>query len=569
MNLSNEQLSIIESIPSAHHHILYANPGTGKTRIVSESINSLVSMDVDPQKILAVAYNKDAVKTLKDRIPHDAHISTLHSLCYGIIKPNIAEHFPHLHPLRVIDNLTTRIILNQIIPDKFNTPPSQVLRSIYFAKSRLQKTKNGILTTGDEEMDKIFGLYEQEKNKRKVIDYHDFCLLAIHILKSNNANPWDFIFVDEAQDLYPSMHRVIQLLTQHTIVYCLDPKQSIMGFTGTSLEDIEKIHEWYPHIRSHTLSQNFRSSIRVIEIANQVGPKIHKLSVPMVPMTENLGDVQYLGHFNSPQEESRAIVHHIQTRNLSDVLILYRTHWYSIAMQMELMNQDIPYTVSGLSPFLQIPEIQHLLAYIRLSQDMNDKEALFAILNIPTRYFDKQWFNTFYQVQFGRKTEEILSQSIAGPIYLLENQKKLLADLKVMSILKTPHDVIYYIREEMKYDKWLSKDKIDLDDSDMDPLDTISYFHDFTQGKSFDEIINLKPNVGGKIKLSSIHKAKGTESQSVYVIGCTEGILPHHKANREEELRLFYVAITRAKENLYLSSCKYLQFIDPSQFLQI
>lgn len=583
-------------------HIVYSGAGCGKSSVVCERVCRLIEKhDVNPSNILLLSFSRDAAQVLRDRLRHDVNIRTVHSLCYLILFNEIQQydsklfHSKEKEKIKVCSGWKQKNIIKDILDDDENVTTNEILHEISFAKNKLQYDSSGKISTGNSYFDDIMYVYEIEKYKQGMVDFSDFVLLSIAILKSSKTilkkyqDQFPYIIVDEGQDTLYSLHKIIELLVQENICYFLDNRQSIYGFTGIDLPYTLNLHNRFEGMKQWNMQRNYRSNTSIVELGNTIAKDMKFDVKPMTSTKKDLGVVKYLGHFDSQYDEAITIIKTINSPE--HTMILYRTNAQAMSIELALRRKSISYYIRGLKSFFDFPDVKDILAYLRLSRkplcsedNIKQLEAFNIIYNRPNRYFGKVWKSQFDSIIKHNDLETTLYykfETSANGLYhsWIKSQAKLLRQLKVLSRFNHPSDVSQYVRQEMGYDDWHCKNSdssfIDDNKSDTDNhkavLANLDEFNNFIKTcDNFEQVFiqteDHLDNING-VCLSTVHRSKGSEERDVFIAGLTKNIFPHIQGDKGEELRLFYVACTRAIEKLYVSSAPIKQNIGPSRFI--
>lgn len=590
-----------------HHSYVGDGVINHNTTVVCERVSRLIeNHGVFPNSILLLSYSRDAAQVLRNRLKYDVSIRTVHSLCYLILINELEDYDDNLFHAMGKDNIQVcsgwkqRNIILDIIGDDDTVTVKEVIQEIAYCKGRLQYDVAGRLSTGNSYVDNIMYVYELEKYKQRMIDFGDYVILCLAILKSSDKilnkyrMMFPYIIVDEGQDTLYSLHKIIELLVQDNICYFLDNRQSIYSFTGINLVYTLNIHTRYNGMKQWNMQNNYRSQTSIVKLGNLIADDMRFDNKPMTPIKTGVGKIEYLGHFDSQPEEAEAIVNIISG---PDVMILYRTNAQAMSIEVALRKRGIPYYIRGLNSFFDFPDVKDILAYIRLSRKpksesdvIKQKQAFNLVFNRPNRYFGRVWKHQFDANILHKDIQSILKYSRFTTSNnrqyhsWINAQDKLSKQLHLMARFKYPSDVSEYVRSSMGYDDWHIKnsesnyDEMSTDNessieekrkailSNLNEFDVFLRSHD-----DFDEVFeqteNHKEDFDG-VCLSTVHRSKGSEEKTVFIIGLTKGIFPHIRGNREEELRLFYVACTRAMNSLYLSSAPIKHNLSQSLYIE-
>jgi DNA helicase-2/ATP-dependent DNA helicase PcrA len=551
--------------------------GSGKTACLTERIKHLVNSGEREYDILALTFTRDAANEMRMRLDGiDVDCRTIHSYALEILRNEMYRYNREMCPFQVVTGAKRRIILRKAI-DSVGIDDIEI-GAISLAISRAKSFMSD--STGDYEIDEVWRLYEAEKRKHKLIDFDDFVPMAIDILKKSPtarryySKKW--ILVDEAHDTGFAQHKLIELLETGNLFLISSPEQSIYSWRTAAPELIVDIKKRYPDIREIELQTNYRSGDGIISAANSLIEKAKWRSLKMKG-TDKSGDCRYFGHFENLSDEAQYISARI--RNESSA-ILYRTNWYSLELELALRQAGIDYRILGNLSFFNLFEIADIIAYLKLvDSNLEDKESFLRIFNKPNRYLGNKWrAECEDSLSDGKSTVEILQSTFRTADnreyhFWGKNQKRLLSELLALQCMKSPAMAISYIRTKMGYDEWLRKERIGNDeDDDLDIYAALDEFErrasQYEDVKSFLEDCFEQDESDSGIVLGTIHRAKGLEWDNVHIAGVTENLLPHFRSRDvEEERRLLYVAITRARDHAEITSSFHKQFKNPSRFL--
>lgn len=364
--------------------------------------------------------------------------------------------------------------------------------------------------------------------------------------------------------------------SQNLIVGGICSHNCIYAWRSAAPELIVNINKRYPDMQIIDLETNYRSGDTIINAANKLISSAKWKSLQMKG-TGKKGDIRYVEHFNSLRDEADYIASSINNENSA---ILYRTNWYAMELELALRELDIEYHILGGLSFFDFSEIGDMIAYLRLADDPNDREAFLRVFNRPNRYLGNKWRNECEdRLSIGHTVESVLKSRFRSADkrelgYWWKNQEQLLAHLLCLRCFTSPGDIISYVRIQMKYDEWWRKERFsDEEDDDQDIYANLNEFELLARKyKTVGALLEqCKPGNDGKkngVTLGTIHRAKGLEWNDVYGAGITSNLLPHFRnPDKEEERRLLYVLITRGIENVKLTSAFHKQFQHPSPLL--
>jgi len=583
MNIElDERQTAIVNLKEGRYSIR-AGAGSGKTVTLVERVKQLVQDGEDPNSILCLTFTKDAANEMKKRAGDTADevdFRTIHSYQLAILQKELWKYNRKLSPFTVMSNTKRKIALKQAIEQSGLTDSDVDTGTVALAIGRAKGLEKD--TTGHKDLDEVWDIYESEKSKQKLIDFDDFAPMVNKLLEENPSLQKQYgkkwILVDEAHDTSVAQHRTIELLEQGNLFLISSVEQCIFEFRCASPELIVNINLRYPDIKIIDLETNYRSTDAIIASANSLIKNSKWKSLEMKGTGKsslNGNGVKYCNHFDSLDDEAEHIAANILDNN---TFVLYRTNWYALNIEMALRRASIQYQVLGGKSFFDFSEIIDILSYVSLAHRQNDKESFLRIFNKPNRYFGNKWLSECESKLDNTSVNEMLSSRFVTANgrelgYWSKNQSQLLKHLSVIQCLTAPASVIAYVREGIGYDKWLQKEKLNGDtDNELDIYENLDSLERLS--KQYDTIPEFLDNCttgtvqDEGITIGTIHRSKGLEADTVFVAGVTKNLLPHFRtSNKEEERRLLYVAITRARNKVNISSAFHMQFDSPSPLI--
>jgi len=527
-------------------------------------------------------------------------------------------------------SLIKRIVKEENLNDKLYKP-NIVYNRISSAKNSLitavEYNQNFNLTAEDEsnrrpKLGALYRTYSKRTYEAGAMDFDDL-IMNMYLLLSQHPDllykyqhKFKYIMVDEYQDTNYAQYIIIKLLADvfQNIAVVGDDAQSIYGFRGANIQNILNFEKDYPEVKTFKLEQNYRSTKNIVKIANQIITK-NKLQLPKEIWTDNSdGSKAKLIKAASDNDEGRIIADLMQELKLrehfknSDCAILYRTNAQSRSFEESLRRMNIPYKIYGGLSFYQRKEIKDFMAYLRLTVNHNDEEALRRVINYPKRGIGETSLNkiTLIANETNRTIWDVISNA---SLYKLSARiTTALSDFAIMirsfqSLMakKNAYDLAHHIGKSTKIFTELHNDKsvegLSRYENLQELLNSISEFRDSNSNEQLAEEVTDKNNLGAylqqvslltdtgsddkeldTVKLMTIHAAKGLEFKVVFVVGLEENLFPsmlslNSREDLEEERRLFYVACTRAEKQLFLSyaNMRYrfgnLQYCEPSRFV--
>ena len=596
--------------------MVLAGPGSGKTRVITYRIaNMVVNKNIKPTSILAISFTKASSIEMKNRALSLSNDFRMNKVTYGTFHSvffRILRYFENYNIESILDEKTKRIGLKNILKglnienaDDDETI-GQVINEISYVKNELMDKrdfKSEVLT--NDEFIKVYNFYEEYKQQMNKIDFDDMLTKTYELLKNNKAaldrvrSVYRYILVDEFQDINKVQFEALKLIANpsNNIFAVGDEDQSIYGFRGSRPDFLLEFEEYFSNTKKVLLDINYRSKGEIINIANRLIEKNTNRYEKVIKCGQGNGaKVNYISPEDS-EEEAVYIAKDIKNKvqedytEYTDFAVIYRTNIQSRALVDVFMDMRIPFVVKdSIVTIYDHWAAQDILAYLRIGVNPNSNKDWIRIINKPFRYISKDNLNLI-------KDEPDFINSLINKCDLHPKQVKTINDLDIdISYVKglNPKNAISYIRTTLDYDRYIldycANRKIktnglieilnELESSATNFKTIQEYLEHIERVKS--EIVDNKNNkeTDGVI-FTTMHSAKGLEFKNVYIIGANEGTIPHEKSYEiddeekkndqiEEERRLMYVAITRAEENICISSPinKYGKRVSKSRFVE-
>jgi DNA helicase II / ATP-dependent DNA helicase PcrA len=561
-DLNDEQwLSITAKSPV----MVNASAGAGKTRCLVSKIRYLIDAGVKPLNICTVTFTNKAAKEMKERLKNhcdvaEMQVSTIHSMCVRIIRKYI-HYTPLKLPFSIYDDGHQTSIIKTIMKARgIEGDPFEILSAISKAKSE-QKEKDLEEFTAE-----IYKTYQEILLKNNAADFDDLLIYALKCTdqpdcKNYYSNLWQHLLVDEFQDTsvvqYKILLNLFDLLKTRTLFVVGDRNQSIYGWRAARPENMKEFVEKYkPSICD--LTYNYRSFPEIISHANN----FLQFGKPMVSKSPGAGRVSYTQFFSLEDEASKIADAIKKMGNYPETAVLYRTNARSILFEKAFAIRGIPYKVTGDIPFYRRKIVKDLLSYCRAAENTSDIESLNRIVNVPKRGFG------------GVKQERLLKEGWSFLQEMAETMPPIHALVGILNEIKgmSPRVAIQTVLDRTKYRSTLDKEKdYTMVDTFLEIADKFDTTEELVLASTF-----LEEDSGNGVKLMTAHASKGLEFDRVFVVGVEQGTWPHkYSLDIEEENRLFYVAVTRARKFLNISYSKSKTYrgqpipMDPSElFLQ-
>lgn len=580
-----------------------ASAGSGKTGVLVNRIANLINTyNVDAKNILAITFSKKARDNIKDRLDklipfqsQSVYVETFHSLGYKICKM-----FSDKDDELISYDWQRQKILNDIYHTRYDNDIeniNDVLTYISIRKNSLIQPNQEVT---DEEDNWLYEQYETEKQRQNKIDFDDMLTICYNILKQNtNAldycqDQFKFILVDEVQDINKVQYETIKLIANKykNLFVVGDMMQNIFEWRGSSNQFVINFKDDWKDTKVINLDINYRSSKDIVDFANNFAKhlpeskiKDFKNTIADKPTFKKPEYKIYKNEFDEADQISKKINELVSSESYSynDIAVLARTNAQLQNFETAMFDNNLPYQIVDGMSFIDKKEIKIVLSYLRLVNDLNNDEAFTYIYNKPNRWLGKQFLN---EVQSVAKNKRM---SLYCAMFKIDrrNWKYKKGIDEICNIVNHLRETEYksvkyqikYLRDKLKIDQYVSSD-INEDQIDSDKVENLNSLEHmaskFRDIKSFINYIDLLSKEQNKkqnsVQLMTIHKAKGLEFPVVFLVGINKDILPHWRNdNINEEMRLTYVAITRAENELYCSSTKsmYGKVTEESPFIKL
>ena len=593
--------------------LVLAGAGSGKTKVLTNRIAYLIENGIYPGNILAITFTNKAAKEMKERvvnlIGNDANyiqISTFHSLGLKIIKEN-HEFLGYDKNFIILDSDDTLTVIKKLMKDLNMNPSYYSPRDI---RNKISSAKNELISPNEyhklEFDSKIVELYQRYCQKLKAnnsVDFDDLLILPIKLFKESSTilnsyqERYKYILIDEYQDTNQAQYVFSKMLSDKykNIFVVGDNDQAIYAFRGANFKNILNFEKDYPNCKTILLEENYRSTKTILNAANSV-IKYNKQrkNKNLWSNNEEGSKVKYI-QTNDEKEEANYVAEEIKKlrkegTNYDDIAVLYRTNAQSRTIEEAMLRSNIPYKIIGSFYFYNRKEIKDLLCYLRLINNPKDDVSLTRVINVPKRGIGEKTIANIAAIADAEKIS--LFDAISSGKELAFKQLILSLQEESQNISLT--EMVDLVLEKSGMKQELEKEKT-LDNEirleNLEEFKSITKSYEEEYGViSLDDFLNeislvsdISEHEDGreKVSLMTVHAVKGLEFDDVFVVGMEEGIFPHYNAINdggmqaiEEERRLCYVAITRAKKNLWLLNCKrrmlfgQTQVNAPSRFME-
>lgn len=577
----NEQQKIA-AIHDTGPALVLAGAGSGKTRVLTTRVAYLITeKSVDPDTILLVTFTNKAAGEMKQRVEQltgsNLRFSgTFHSLCAKILRRH--GYLIGLSPsFTIYDSDEQLSLLKQIYKEHgFSTKdvhPKAAKGEISTAKNNLispEEYQKSAVGHFQEQTARIYKLYQHNLRKNEALDFDDLLLFTVRLLEESEQarslyqQQFKYVMVDEYQDTNRVQYVLTKLFAapQNNLFVVGDFAQSIYAWRGADYKNMKLLQKDFPKIQEYRLEQNYRSTQSILDAATHVISQTDEHPVLNLWTEQPLSEKLVCIETASSDQEAQTVIQRIKKLSarysLNDIAILYRTNAQSRSFEEACISYGVPYRLIGGFKFYERKEIKDVLAYLKYLVNPNDTISQQRALKLGKRIFAK--FETWKEKQIG---EEIVD--VAQEVATQEESSQSTSPFNHLSPWKLIIDILDVTQYRKKYDASDPEQAARLENID----ELLSVANQFTSTTSFLENIALiqdnylsdapeEESNQQAITLMSLHSAKGLEFPVVFMVGMEEGLLPHSrsitsKSQLEEERRLCYVGITRAKEKVYFS----------------
>lgn len=630
MKLNHQQQQAVEYINGAC--LVLAGAGSGKTRVIINKIAHLISQcGYLPKQIAAVTFTNKAAREMRERVAHSIGkeqskgltISTFHTLGFEILK---REHklLGFKSGMTLFDEHDQLALLKHLLPENV-AEDKDLLKALV---STISNWKNDLLSPEmavhhcKSERDRVFShfyqLYQNQLKAYNALDFDDLIMLPVLLFRQfpEALARWQqkirYLLVDEYQDTNTSQYELIKLLvaSHKNFTVVGDDDQSIYSWRGAKPENMQRLREDFD-LKVIKLEQNYRSSQRILHCANILIDNNEHIFDKRI--FSELGEGEKLNVIEAKNEEHEAerivgeiIAHRFSKKTkYKDYAILYRGNHQSRLLEKLLMQNRIPYKISGGTSFFSRTEIKDMMAYLRLVVNQDDDAAFLRIVNTPKREIGAATLEKLGLLANEKQVSlfeaifdfELIHRLTPKPYQALQDFSRWIAEIADQAERADPIEAIKDLLAKIQYEAYLYETAVSPKAAEMQSRNVQTLFEwvqSMLEGNEIEEPMNLVQVVNrltlrdmlergedddeaDQVQLMTLHASKGLEFPYVFLIGMEEGILPHQTSldedNVEEERRLAYVGITRAQQTLTFSLCKerrqYGEIIkpEPSRFL--
>nr|WP_027308610.1 DNA helicase PcrA [Caloramator sp. ALD01] len=601
--LNKEQREAVETLEGPL--LILAGAGSGKTRVLTYRIANLIENGVYPGNILAITFTNKAAQEMKERIiqivgdeARNIWISTFHSACVRILRQDI-EKIGYNKDFVIYDTQDQEKIikecLNELNIDEKAMPPKDVLSKIGSLKDDLIDAETYYSRYGMDfktrNLANIYKMYQRKLKKSNALDFDDIIMLTVKLFKENEdvlnyyRRKFRYILVDEYQDTNRAQYEFVNILAKEHRNLCVvgDDDQCIYSWRHADIRNILEFEKDFPDVKVIKLEQNYRCTKKILDAANYVIQNNENRKHKRLWTQNELGENVRFYKAENGEDEALFIVKEIKRLvqegySLSDFAVLYRTNAMSRILEEAFVTSSVPYRVVGGLKFYDRKEIRDILAYLRVINNPLDNISLERIINVPRRGIgqatidkvkeyansrDISLYSALLEIDridgITKRAANAIEKFISQMNYFIVSKDRMTVSSLISEIL----DTTGYIKELLEDNTKESQDRIE----NLNEFKSAAVeFEEQNEDKSLaaflerialvsdqDQIENIDA-----VTLMTLHTAKGLEFNIVFIAAMEEGIFPHFSAKDdedelEEERRLCYVGITRAKKKLYLT----------------
>ncbi|MCB1180699.1 MAG: UvrD-helicase domain-containing protein [Chlamydiia bacterium] len=615
--------------------LVLAGAGSGKTRIVTHRIAHLIESGVDPSCILAVTFTNKAAGEMQERMQHLVHtrnlsdfptICTFHSLGVKILRESISHLGYHSSFVIYDEEDSLKLIrgcLKTLGVSNEGPKPKQYKTFISYAKNQIfdpdHVRAEDLPLNIAQSFPSVYTLYQERLKEAHALDFDDLLFLTVKLFKEHSnvltyyQNRWHYLLIDEYQDTNRAQYLIARMLVEknHNLFVVGDPDQSIYSWRGANIKNILNFENDYPGARIVRLEQNYRSRSNILDAANALILNNFSRYEKNLWSARGPGEKIFLYVADSDREEAGFVIDEIEQLRKrygiprKEMTIFYRTNFQSRVFEDFLLRKQIPYIIVGGISFYQRREIKDVLAFLHLLISDTDFISFSRTINLPKRGIGEA---TIEKIRLGaHQSEESLlafckrlgtREKIEIPIRLgdkqrinlkefvsmLEELKALLGEISlaklcIETVRKTGYIETLKEEKETFEDRKANVEELISKAAEWEILNDSNSLADFLEELSLKTTLDEAEVADDKVNLMTLHNGKGLEFTVTFLVGMEEDLFPHANSREnyesvEEERRLCYVGMTRAKERLYLSaaSSRFLwgthRMMRPSRFLK-
>ena len=606
--LNPEQARAVETIHGPL--LIVAGAGSGKTRVITFRIANMLSQGIPQNAILALTFTNKAAREMQERVRSltrrkmaNLTVSTFHAFGVTVLREHI-HHFGYRSNFTIYDTQDQMALIRETARevgfDLEHTSPWTLLS--LFQKTRISGSEEELSGA----MKQLYREYRAHMKSYNAVDFDDLILLPVQLLEEHPEvraelhERYRYLLVDEFQDTSSEQYRFMSLLSGPERNVCIvgDDDQSIYSWRGADFRNLRQFERDFPELVEIKLERNYRSSDTILAAANGVIANNTDRKDKKLWTGRKNGKPVQLYHPEDERAEAAFVAERIKTLAMQENLkyhevgVLMRTNSLARTVEEVFLSENIPYRISGGESFFQRKEIRDIVAYLRVAANPDDDVSLLRVINTPRRGVGRRTLEQLTEI--ARNSGESLYSTVQAVVHAADSpiprravqslsdfaelmeqyRERFFSGEKLSAVVESLVDRIEYwghlvseFPNNDKIAKWKFKNVglfIEfIKDYERDPDNLNVGLYDYLNRITLTQRDDIDPDDNqGKVNIMTVHAAKGLEHRVVFLIGVEDGVIPHARAleedpkNLEEERRLFYVALTRAQELLYVTSCQ-------------
>lgn len=619
--LNNMQQKIVDHTDGAV--MVLAGAGSGKTKVLTYRIANILNRGLAyPSQVLAITFTNKAAGEMRERLSslcqNAGYIwaQTFHSFCARVLRNEIDHLEGYNRNFSIYDESDKKLVLKKVLKNN-NAREDEFLSNLMhdissYKNQNMSLEEFALINSYKPNYQtniKYMREYELTMKQNNALDFDDLLIKTLELFKTcvevreKYQHNFRYILIDEFQDTNNVQYDLVKILADyHKNIFAVgDEDQSIYSWRGASVGNIQKFLKDFANSTLYKLEQNYRSTKNIIECANKVIKHNHN-RIDKTLFTENSQGVkvEYVSKYTDKEEAEYVVeqiynLTHSAGYKFNDVAILMRLNALTRSFEDKLLSYDIPYRVFGGLKFYERAEIKNLLAYLKLIVNPQDNESFMRIINFPKRSIGEAGINKLAQQSYGQSLMNIVYNlsdvdfmdktlnKFSGFKALMEDFRQKATEMKVSELaeymIKALNlEQVYATGKEEDENRFLNLSELVSSIEQFEKDNENISLEEYLQNVSLVADIDTYNEEDNAVTLATVHSAKGLEFKVVFVVGLEERYFPiirdYNEADMEEERRLMYVAVTRARERLYLTNCsnRYLygktNFTSPSRFLE-
>ena len=619
--LNNMQQKIVDHTDGAV--MVLAGAGSGKTKVLTYRIANILNRGLAyPSQVLAITFTNKAAGEMRERLSslcqNAGYIwaQTFHSFCARVLRSEIDHLEGYNRNFSIYDESDKKLVLKKVLKNN-NAREDEFLSNLMhdissYKNQNMSLEEFALINSYKPNYQtniKYMREYELTMKQNNALDFDDLLIKTLELFKTcvevreKYQHNFRYILIDEFQDTNNVQYDLVKILADyHKNIFAVgDEDQSIYSWRGASVGNIQKFLKDFANSTLYKLEQNYRSTKNIIECANKVIKHNHN-RIDKTLFTENSQGVkvEYVSKYTDKEEAEYVVeqiynLTHSAGYKFNDVAILMRLNALTRSFEDKLLSYDIPYRVFGGLKFYERAEIKNLLAYLKLIVNPQDNESFMRIINFPKRSIGEAGINKLAQQSYGQSLMNIVYNlsdvdfmdktlnKFSGFKALMEDFRQKATEMKVSELaeymIKALNlEQVYATGKEEDENRFLNLSELVSSIEQFEKDNENISLEEYLQNVSLVADIDTYNEEDNAVTLATVHSAKGLEFKVVFVVGLEERYFPiirdYNEADMEEERRLMYVAVTRARERLYLTNCsnRYLygktNFTSPSRFLE-